>query len=74
MTIADIAELPVAEKLRLMEKLWESLCAQQAGGAIVPDWHKEALAERLRCLDGGAEPVSSWAEAKVRIRAQSNAV
>jgi hypothetical protein len=27
MTAADIAAMPVAEKLRLLEALWDSLCA-----------------------------------------------
>lgn len=71
MTTADIAELPVAEKLMLMEKLWDSLRAQ--ADSIIPAWHKEILAERLRRLDSGIEPVSPWAEAKERIRAQTKA-
>ena len=67
MIIADVAELPVAEKLILMEKLWDALRAH--ADSVIPDWHKEVLAERLRRLDSGSEPVSPWAEAKERIRA-----
>ena len=72
MTTIDIAELPVAEKLRLMERLWDALRAQ-AESAVVPTWHQEVLAQRLQRLDSGAETVTPWAQAKERIRAQTRA-
>ena len=72
MTTADIAGLPVAEKLLLMERLWDALRAQADSG-VVPAWHKDVLAERLRRLDAGNEPTSTWAEAKERIRSQIKA-
>ncbi|MCE7902233.1 MAG: addiction module antitoxin RelB [Gammaproteobacteria bacterium PRO9] len=70
MTTADISKLPVAEKLLLMERLWDALRAQADSG-IVPAWHEDVLAERLRRLDAGNEPTSSWAEAKERIRSRT---
>jgi putative addiction module component (TIGR02574 family) len=72
MTTADIAKLPVAEKLLLMERLWDALRAHADSG-VVPAWHKDVLAERLRRLDTGSEPTSPWAEAKERIRARIKA-
>lgn len=72
MTTADIAKLPVAEKLLLMERLWDALRVQ-AESSVAPAWHKEILAERLRRLDSGSEPTSTWAEAKERIRSQIKA-
>lgn len=72
MTTAGIAKLPVAEKLLLMERLWDSLRVQ-ADSSVVPVWHKDVLAERLRRLDTGNEPTSPWAEAKERIRSQIKA-
>lgn len=72
MTTIDIAELPVAEKLKLMESLWDALCAQP-GGAVAPAWHGLVLVERLRRLDSGEEPVSPWPEARERIRTQVKA-
>lgn len=57
MTTAGIAKLPVAEKLLLMERLWDSLRVQ-ADSSVVPVWHKDVLAERLRRLDTGNEPTS----------------
>lgn len=62
----------MAEKLKLMEKLWDALRAQADSG-VVPVWHTDILAERLRRLDSGNEPVSPWGDAKERIRAQTKA-
>ena len=45
----------------------------QVDRGSVPAWHKDVLAERLRHLDNGNEPTSSWTEAKERIRAQIKA-
>jgi putative addiction module component (TIGR02574 family) len=73
MTSADIVEMPVAERLKLMETLWESLCAQPGAEIESPGWHGEVLAERTRRIDSGEETVSSWKEAKARIRAQIKA-
>lgn len=72
MTTADIAKLPVAEKLLLMEKLWDALRVQ-ADSSVVPAWHKDVLEERLRRLDTGNEPTSGWTEAKERIRSRIKA-
>lgn len=72
MTTIDIAELPVAEKLRLMEALWDALRAQ-ADRAIAPAWHQAVLDQRVQRLDSGAETVTPWAQAKERIRAQTRA-
>lgn len=55
-----------------MERLWDALRAHADSG-IIPAWHKDVLAERLRRLDSGSEPTSAWAEAKERIRAQIKA-
>lgn len=73
MTTDDVAELPLAEKLKLMESLWDSLCAQ-TNGDVAPEWHGAVLAERLRRLDSGEETLTPWAQAKERIRAQTKAV
>lgn len=72
MTTIDITEQPVAEKLKLMEKLWDAL-STQAAGAVVPAWHQEVLARRLERLDSGDETATPWAQAKERIRAQTRA-
>jgi len=68
----EVAELPVAEKLRLMEFLWDSLSRDAGGEAIVPEWHQTVLAERAGRIDNGQEPSSPWNEAKQRLRQQTS--
>ena len=70
MTHADLAALPVAERIQLMEVLWDSLCDDPAAAAAIPAWHDEVLAERALQLDQGSEELAPWNEAKQRIRAQ----
>ncbi|MFZ4538218.1 addiction module protein [Propionivibrio sp.] len=70
MPTIDIVELPTAEKLKLMESLWDSLCMAPVNDIHSPAWHAEVLTERMRRLDAGNERVSSWSEAKERIRNQ----
>ncbi|MDT3734706.1 MAG: addiction module protein [Denitratisoma sp.] len=72
MTAAAIAELSIAERLKLMETIWDSLCASEAGPDS-PAWHGEVLGERMQRLDSGADAVSDWKEAKDRIRNQAKA-
>lgn len=70
MTAVDIVSMPVSEKLKLMESLWDSLCLQSGGNMDLPSWHDEVLEQRLRRLASGEESVAPWNEAKERIRAQ----
>jgi putative addiction module component (TIGR02574 family) len=62
--------MPVSEKLKLMESLWDSLCTQSGSSVELPAWHGAVLEQRLRRLASGDETVSPWNEAKERIRAQ----
>jgi putative addiction module component (TIGR02574 family) len=71
MTTIDIVAMPVSEKLRLMETLWDSLCVQLPTDMKSPEWHEPVLADRMRRIAGGEETTSPWPEAKERIRAQT---
>lgn len=71
MTHMQIAELPLAEKIELMELLWESSCHEPLVTQAIPDWHQAVLADRVARLDRGEEPVASWEDAKTRIREQA---
>lgn len=70
MTAIDIAEMPVSEKLKLMEALWDSLDARSNGSVVSPAWHAHVLEERLRGLANGADTTAPWPDAKERLRAQ----
>lgn len=74
MNAIDVIDMPVAEKLKLMETLWDSLCGQSAGAMASPSWHAEVLQERLRRLASGEESTAPWHEAKERIRNRIRAV
>lgn len=67
----DITALPVSQKLQLMESLWDSLCREPGGEPDMPAWHEEVLTERMERLDNKEETLSTWQEAKQRIREQT---
>jgi hypothetical protein len=59
--------LTVAEKLRLLEQVWQSLCCQP-DALISPEWHADVLVERhQRLLDGSATRIP-WNEAKAQLQ------
>ncbi len=70
MTQVQFAELPLAEKIELMESLWESICHESSVTQAIPDWHQAVLSDRVARLDSGEEPVAYWEDAKTRIRDQ----
>lgn len=71
MAYPEIASLPVAEKLQLMESLWDALCRETQGTPEIPAWHRDEVEQRIARLANGEEPTSSWEEAKKRIREQA---
>jgi hypothetical protein len=62
-----LSGLTLAQKLDLMEALWNDL-AKSEETLESPPWHEEILADRERALATGKAPVSDWGEAKDRIR------
>jgi putative addiction module component (TIGR02574 family) len=58
--------LSVSEKVRLLERVWDSLC-RKSGDVRSPDWHREVLEIRKRRLEEGRATVSPWKEAKARV-------
>lgn len=60
--------LPPAEKLRLMETLWDELSRGSGAELVSPAWHAEALAETERRLADGREEVLDWQRVKVELR------
>ncbi len=59
MSIAEVKQLPLAEKLQIMEAIWEDLRAQ-AERVSVPQWHRELLDERRKAIDEGREELLDW--------------
>jgi putative addiction module component (TIGR02574 family) len=62
----QIESMSVAEKVQLLESVWQSLCAHP-GDVMSPAWHREVLEQRRRRLEDGRATIASWADAKARL-------
>ena len=62
-----LSDMTVAEKLQLMETLWEDL-SRDAGAFESPEWHLDVLEERERRIASGKARFTDWEEAKADIR------
>ncbi|MEI7832141.1 MAG: addiction module protein [bacterium] len=60
-------EMTVADKLSVMELIWDDLCRNPAALSS-PAWHGSTLDEREKRVQQGEETTSDWEEAKQRIR------
>ena len=58
--------MTIAEKLRVMEELWDDLRAR-AKDVPVPQWHKDLLDDREGLIETGEAKFSNWETAKERI-------
>lgn len=66
-TTASVFDLSPAEKLQLVEDLWDDLAAT-SGAIPVHDWQKEELARRKANLLQNPSSGLSWEEVKRRVR------
>ena len=64
--LEQIHQLPLREKLLVMEAIWEDLSGEEQN-LEVPQWHKELLDERERLLAEGKAQFVDWEEAKRQI-------
>jgi putative addiction module component (TIGR02574 family) len=56
---AELFELPPAERLQLVEDLWDSLLPREAD-LPVPDWIVTELRERKKRFDANPESGLTW--------------
>ncbi len=63
MLTAEIKEMPVNERIILMEKIWDSLCYEEKE-IESPLWHKEILDERVNLINSGEANFISIQELK----------
>ncbi len=68
--VGSVFDLSPAEKLQLVEDLWDDLAADP-GAVPVHDWQKEELARRKANLTKNPASGLSWDEVKRRIRGRS---
>lgn len=66
-TTIPIESFTVAEKLLLMERLWEDL-SKQPSNVAPPDWHGDVLAARMAAVKEGRTEFADWDAAKERLR------
>ena len=65
--LSQFSELSVAEKLQLVESLWDQI-AESPEILPVPDWQKEELDRRHERYESNPSSGIPWEEAKRRIR------
>lgn len=64
---AEIRQMPLPEKLALLETLWIELSSEPEQVEI-PQWHKDILDERLEAAERGEIETIDWEIAKCQIR------
>lgn len=50
MSIAEIKQMSVQDRLMAMEQIWDSLCNEESE-LDSPAWHGEVLSERKKLMD-----------------------
>ncbi len=65
MTIAEISEMSVLERLQTMEALWGSLI-NEADEIKSPEWHKNVLSDRKEKIEAGHGKFISLEEVKLK--------
>lgn len=63
---SDIAEMPVDERIRLVEDIWDSI-VEHPETVAVPEWHKEELENRLDAYHANPKEGSPWHEVRERL-------
>jgi putative addiction module component (TIGR02574 family) len=62
-SIGEIQQLPLGEKLQIMEAIWEDL-RLNAEQVPVPKWHKGLLDARREAVEANREEILDWDEVK----------
>jgi putative addiction module component (TIGR02574 family) len=66
-SVAEILELPVQERIRLVELIWESIAAVPEAVEVTPEIRVE-LEERLKEFEANSEAGYSWEQVKLHLR------
>jgi putative addiction module component (TIGR02574 family) len=59
-----LEELPLAERLQLVEDLWDSIAETQRDDLPVPEWQKAELLRRREEYARNPESAQPWSEVK----------
>jgi putative addiction module component (TIGR02574 family) len=66
-TILALEKMTVAEKLRLMEAIWDDLTRNESQ-IESPEWHGAVLREREEKIKSGTEKFVDWETSKKELR------
>lgn len=66
-SVAEILELPVQERIRLVELIWESIAAVPEAIKVTPELKAE-LEARLKEFEADPEAGYSWEQVRSRLR------
>jgi putative addiction module component (TIGR02574 family) len=66
--LAEATELPVEERLELVEAIWDSIAADADVNRLpLPEWHRVELERRIAEFDADPDAGSSWEEVRDRL-------
>jgi len=68
MSIDEIKQLDITERIILVEEIWDSIAKEQEHVSLSA-YEKEILDARLASLGNGTDTLMSWDELKSKIRA-----
>lgn len=66
----NIDEMPIAERLRLISQLWDSI-PDSLEALPVPDSHREEIERRLVAADANPADAIPWEDVERRLREKS---
>jgi putative addiction module component (TIGR02574 family) len=67
MSIAELRQLPKAEKLKIMEALWDDLASDDES-LQSPPWHEAELRKTEADFSAGRAEAVDWEDAKRELR------
>lgn len=70
MTLIELSQMSIEQKLQTMELLWDDLCRETS--MISPQWHGELLQQRLEGSRLNRDKFIDWSDAKQVIAKKIN--
>ena len=67
MSIDEIKQLDITERILLVEEIWDSIAKEQESVGL-SEYEKEVLDARLTSLEENPNTLMSWDEIKTKIR------
>jgi len=69
MSIDEVKQLDITERIILVEEIWDSIAKEQEQEHVgLSEYEKEILDARLASLANGTDTLMSWDELKSKIR------